>query len=197
MSNRKYKRVPRVFFARPTLTIAPEILGKVLVYNSLKGKMAAKIVEVEAYIGENDPACHAFGGPSARSRPLFGKPGTTYVYFIYGMYYCFNFVTEPEGKAAALLLRAAEPLEGMEIMRQHSPGKTDTQLLNGPGKFCRSFGIDLAHNGLDLTDATIYLEDRSYLATDPKRSGRIGITKAADLQWRFFDAASGSLSRTR
>lgn len=193
---KRRSRLSRSFFARPTLEVAPDILGKVLVYESSAGRLAAKIVEVEAYIGEIDPACHAYGGPTRRSQTLFEKPATVYVYFIYGMYYCLNFVTEPKGIGAAVLIRAGEPLEGGEIMRNNSPGRKESELLSGPGKFCRSFGIDLAHNGLDLTGPTMYLEDRSLVALEPRSSSRIGISKAVDLQWRFFDAASNCLSRT-
>ncbi|MDF1544631.1 MAG: DNA-3-methyladenine glycosylase [bacterium] len=196
MPSAQKKRLGRSFYDRPTLEIAPEILGKVLVYNSKRGRLSARVTEVEAYIGETDPACHAFGGPTRRSQPLFGFPGTAYVYLIYGVYFCFNFVTEREGKAAALLLRGAEAMEGVEIMHENSPGRKENRLLNGPGKFCRSFGIDLTHNGLDLTGNDIYLEDHSFAVTEIGTSTRIGISKGKELMWRFFDVRSDSLSRT-
>lgn len=127
---------------------------------------------------------------------MFGTPGHIYIYFIYGMYHCINFVTEKEGFPAAVLLRAAEPSEGINIMRQFSPNKNDNKLLAGPGLFCRAFGLTREQNGLDLTKSEIYLENRTekndmMIGT----SKRIGINNGQGLPWRFFDTASNSLSR--
>jgi DNA-3-methyladenine glycosylase len=194
MARRKYPKVPRSFYARPTLEVARDILGKYIVYNGTHGRLSAKVVEVEAYIGEDDPACHAFGGPTRRSQPLFGPPGYAYIYLIYGMYHCFNFVTEPQGRAAAVLLRAAEPDEGVEMMRQLSPGRNDTQLLSGPGRFCRSFGLDLTQNCIDLTSDILYLEDRAALIGEVAVSTRIGISKGTNRPWRFYDKDSQCVS---
>ena len=194
MARRKFRKLPRSFYARPTLDVAPEIIGKYIVYQGARGLLSARVVEVEAYIGENDPACHAYGGPTPRSQPLFGPPGYSYVYLIYGMYYCFNFVTEPKGKAAAVLLRAAEPDEGLELMREYSPRKKDAQLLNGPGKFCRSFGLDLNQNCIDLTSDILYLQDRADPVAEVAVTTRIGISKGTNRPWRFYDKHSQCVS---
>ncbi len=160
MSASEHIELPREFFSRPTLEVAPEVLGKYLVYNSPEGRLSARIVEVEAYIGRDDPACHASRGLTPRTRPMFGPAGFTYIYFVYGMYHCLNFVTEPDGAPAALLVRAAEPDEGQSVMGRHSPGKEGPELLNGPGKLRRSFGLTVDQNSLDLTGDTVFVEDR-------------------------------------
>ncbi|MEW6412287.1 MAG: DNA-3-methyladenine glycosylase [Candidatus Zixiibacteriota bacterium] len=195
MVARKSKKLPRLFYNRPTLEVARDLLGKVIVYNSSEGRLSARIVEVEAYIGQDDPACHAARGKTKRNAVMFGEPGHTYVYFIYGMYYCLNFVTEPENQAAAVLIRAAEPLEGIEIMEQNSPRSTEQLLLSGPGKFCRSFGLTREHNGLDLTGDIIYIEDHPDRPARIVTTPRIGINNARDKKWRFCDASSPALSR--
>ncbi|MCM2273112.1 MAG: DNA-3-methyladenine glycosylase [candidate division Zixibacteria bacterium] len=190
-------RLTRAFYDRPTLEVCRDCLGKYLVYISPKGRLAARIVEVEGYIGENDPACHAASGPSKRNRHLYDKPGTAYLYLIYGSYYCLNFVTEKESFPAAVLLRAAEPVEGVEIMRRRTetvlPG---SKLLSGPGRCCRSFGLTLEQNGYDmaLEDSILYLEDRHDPKPEVEVSPRIGITKAADRLWRFYDRDSNAVS---
>jgi DNA-3-methyladenine glycosylase len=168
---------------------------KYIVYRSPSGELRARIVEVEAYVGEGDPACHAACGLTTRNQIMFGPPGFSYVYFIYGMYHCLNFVTEREGFPAAVLLRAAEPFEGIEVMRRLSPGKGDTGLLSGPGKFCRSFGLTREQNGLDLTGDVLFLEDRFEPAAEVVRSERIGVKSGNGLPWRFFDANSQAVSR--
>ncbi|RKX24799.1 MAG: 3-methyladenine DNA glycosylase, partial [Candidatus Zixiibacteriota bacterium] len=157
----------------------------------------AKIVEVEAYIGQDAPACHAAREMTKRNRVMFGKPGMSYIYFIYGMYNCFNIVTEREGFPAAVLLRAAEPGEGLEAMLANSPNKDKQAILSGPGKFCRSFGLTTEHSGLDLTGRMLYLEDRGDVLEEIISATRVGIKQGADLPWRFFDASSSAISRPR
>ncbi len=172
------------------------MLGKYLVYNSPAGRMSARIVEIEAYIGQDDPACHAARGKTDRNAPMFGPGGFSYVYFIYGMYNCLNFVTEKRKHPAALLLRAAEPKEGIDLMRLNSPRiRATNELLNGPGKLCRSFGLTTVHTALDLTGNQLYLEDRNEPSVSFGYSPRIGIRVGADLPWRFFDSDSKALSR--
>jgi len=197
MSSRNYRKLPRSFYERPTLEVAPDLLGKYIVYHSPWGKLSARIVEVEAYIGENDPASHAYRGRTPRNAIMFGPPGFAYIYFIYGMYHCLNFVTEPEGKAAAVLLRAAEPAEGEEIMRRLAGGKVGGALLGGPGKFCRAFGLTREQNGLDLTGDRLYVEDRSVTVAHIKQTTRIGIKAGNDRPWRFVDADSQAVSNER
>ena len=197
MPVRKFKKLTRSFYARPTLEVAPELLGKYVVYQSPVGKLSAKVVEVEAYIGQDDPACHAARGRTQRNAVMFGPPGFAYVYFVYGMYHCLNFVTEPEGFPAAVLLRAAEPEEGKEIMSRLSPGNSGCDLLNGPGKFCRSFGLTREQNGLDLTGNRMYLEDRLVAVAQIRQSTRIGVRNGSDRQWRFYVRDSKDVSRLR
>jgi len=194
MSVSKNKKLPRSFYDRPTLDVAGDLIGKFIVYDSPGGRLSAKIVEVEAYIGTDDPACHAARGKTRRNAVMFGKPGFAYVYFIYGMYYCLNFVTEKEGHAAAVLLRAAEPSEGIDIMKQNSPRQKQHRLLSGPGKFCRSFGLTRDHNELDLTGDILYLEDHRIGSSNIIRTPRIGINHGTELLWRFCDADSEAIS---
>jgi DNA-3-methyladenine glycosylase len=195
MPTKKFRKLTRSFYNRPTLEVAPDLLGKYIVYQSPVGKLSAKIVELEAYIGQDDPACHAARGRTRRNAVMFGPPGFAYIYFVYGMYYCLNFVTEPEGFPAAVLLRAAEPEAGKDIMSQLSPGNSGCDLLNGPGKFCRSFGLTREQNGLDLTGNRMYLEDRLVAVARIGQSTRIGVKNGADRQWRFYDRDSKAVSK--
>jgi len=173
------------------------MLGKLLVYNSPVGRLAARIVEVEAYIGRNDPACHAARGLTERTRPMFGPPGFTYIYFVYGMYHCLNLVTEPEGRPAALLVRAAEPEIGLDTMLKLSGKRSPRGLLSGPGKLCRAFGLTRDQNNLDLTGDTIYIENRNAQVRRIQRSRRIGLKVGQDRLWRFYDADSTEVSKRR
>jgi DNA-3-methyladenine glycosylase len=197
MPEQKVNKLPRLFYQRPTLEVAPDILGKFIVYKAPSGRLSARIVEVEAYIGRNDPACHAARGLTERNRPMFGPAGFTYIYFIYGMYHCLNFVTEPEGSPAAVLLRAAEPDDGLELMLRNSGKDPPRNLLNGPGKFCRAFGLTAEQNDLDLTGDTIYIEDRQEVIRNVQRSQRIGIKVGQNRRWRFYDGDSEAVSKSR
>lgn len=190
----KGKKLPRGFYLRPTLAVASDLIGKTIVYHHPDGVMAADIVEAEAYIGEDDPACHAAVGRTDRNSVMYDKGGKSYIYFIYGMYHCFNIVTEKPGFPAAVLIRAVEPVMGRKIMAAHSPARTK-MLTNGPGKFCRAFGLSREQNGLDLTGSEIYLIDRRNHRPAVETSRRIGIRKGSDKPWRFFDTASPYVSR--
>jgi DNA-3-methyladenine glycosylase len=139
--------LPGSFYARPALTVARELLGAHLVLEEGRLRRVGRIVETEAYIGEHDLACHAAKGLTPRTEVLFGPPGRAYVYLIYGMHHCFNVVTEAPGVAAAVLVRAVEPVEGLP-----TGARTD-----GPGRLCRAFGITLAHNRLDLQASSLYI----------------------------------------
>lgn len=188
-------KLKREFYQRPTLLVARELIGMVLVDRREKDKSRAlRIVEVEAYIGEDDPASHAAPGPTARNRIMYGRAGLAYVYLIYGMYHCLNIVTEKEGFPAAALIRAAEPLEGeLEI----SPKNGQEIRPDGPGKLCLSLGLDRSHSGLDLTENALYLADRNLRPETIASSERIGISAATDRLWRFFDPESSYISTRR
>src|SRR5215212_2053172 len=146
--------LPRDFYARPTLEVARDLIGTVLVHDTAAGRAAGVIVETEAYIGESDPACHAAPGPTARNAPLYGVPGLAYVYLNYGIHYLVNAVTEPEGSPAAVLIRGLEPLDGERVMRRRRargtsrrPGDfTSAELCRGPGNLARALAITLAEN---------------------------------------------------
>lgn len=193
----RFQKLDRDFYERPTLQVATELLGKYIVFKHPQKKLTARIVEVEAYIGKGDPACHAARGKTKRTQVMFGPGGYSYIYFIYGMYHCLNFVTEAQNRPAAVLLRAAEPENGIEIMQKNSPGKKTPVLLSGPGCFCRSFGLTTEQSGLDLTKGSLYLEDRGMKVKKIKRTTRVGINIGTDKMWRFFDKDSPAVSATR
>jgi len=197
MARSKPLKLGRSFYDRPTLDVAKDLIGCHLVFNGPRGKVSGRIVETEAYIGEGDPACHAARGMTERNQVMFGPPGHAYVYFIYGMYHCLNFVTEREGFPAAVLIRAAEPVEGLPVIRKNSPPQPDYALLAGPGKLCRGFDITREQNGLDLTGRILYVEDRHEPPAEIARTPRIGISNAAEVEWRFFDVNSRAVSKHR
>jgi DNA-3-methyladenine glycosylase len=197
--------LPREFFIRNPRKVARELLGKVLVRNSpgsQKSALTARIVEVEAYLSESDPAAHAFAGRTLRNEVLFGPPGYAYVYFIYGNHYCLNVSCEPEGQAGGILFRALQPLTGIEEMAQargitiHTP--RDLRLLtSGPGRLAQAFGITrIRDNGCDLTssESSLWIGDDAYRPTRIVLSPRIGITKAADRKLRYVLAGSPFVS---
>jgi DNA-3-methyladenine glycosylase len=192
------KKLAREFYLRPTLTVAKDLLRKTVVFHPDKEKpdliLAADIVETEAYIGEDDPACHAAVGKTDRNKVMFGDGGHSYIYFIYGMYHCFNIVTERSGFPAAVLIRAVEPVMGHEQMMENSPEGCKLP-TDGPGKFCRAFGLKREHNGIDLTSSELYLVERKGKAARIGVSQRIGIKKGIQKPWRFFDANSNHISR--
>lgn len=180
--------LPRSFYARPTEVVARELLGKVLVRRTRHGVVSGRIVETEAYLGANDRAAHAWHGLTPRTRVLFGPPGRAYVYLIYGMYECLNIVAEPEGIAGCVLIRALEPLEGLEAMRRRRPGARRVEdLANGPGKLTLALGITRRHNGADLTRGPLLVRDSLFKCSfETGVSSRIGITHCADWPLRFF-----------
>jgi DNA-3-methyladenine glycosylase len=194
--------LPRAFYARPTLAVTADLIGKVLVHRTPEGQAAGVIVEVEAYIGESDPACHAAPGPTPRNQPLYGPPGVAYVYLNYGMHYLVNAVTEDEGRPAAVLIRALEPIDGVELMRRRR-GRTGAVaevagLCRGPGNLTKALGISLDHNRLGLTAPPLSIEDWGVQVPEPVWGPRIGIRVGADRPWRCWipDHACVSASRT-
>jgi DNA-3-methyladenine glycosylase len=184
------KKLKRSFYNRPTLTVAEELVGKYFVCVQSGRRVSGKIVEVEAYIGEDDPACHAAPGPTKRNAVMYGPAGYAYIYFIYGMYNCLNVVTEKKGFPAAVLIRAAEPEDGIEMMTTHSPKTPPRLLLSGPGRLCRSMGLTARQSGKDLCGDTLYIEDRGESAVAIVRTPRVGIRKGTDRLWRFVDLLS-------
>ncbi len=193
-------RLGRDFYWRSTLTVARELLGKQLVRVVDDQCISGLIVEVEAYIGEDDAACHAACGRTTRNEAMYGSPGIAYVYFIYGMHHCLNVVTEEEGFPAAVLIRALEPLEGLEIMRCYRPGKPDRELTNGPAKLCQAMAIDKGFNGVDLcTGEGLFIEERPMVAPkEIEASPRIGIKAdevAMSVPWRFYLQGNDFVSR--
>lgn len=183
-------RLPHTFFARPTLEVTRDLLGKILVYQNLAGQ----ITEVEAYIGQNDPACHAARGLTPRNQIMFGPPGLSYIYFVYGMYHCLNIITEKKGFPAAILIRGIKPIRGINQMIKNrglslTPHKLH-HLTNGPGKLCQAFNLTKQQNGIDLCkNPHFYIEKPSpNLTPKPtqiKTTSRIGIKVGQDLPWRF------------
>jgi DNA-3-methyladenine glycosylase len=181
----------RDFFARPAPAVAHELIGMVLC-RSDEG-LLARIVEVEAYT-QDDPACHAYRGRTERTAPLWGPPGHAYVYRSYGMHWCFNVATGREGLGQGCLLRAAQPLAGLEIMRRRRPVDGDGDLLRGPAKLCQAFGISGALTGTDVCGSgTLRFHDdgtRPAVVQGP----RVGVSQAADVPWRFFVPESAWVS---
>jgi DNA-3-methyladenine glycosylase len=182
----------RAFYARSVHDVARELVGCVLRH----GPAAGRIVEVESY-HEEEPACHAYIGPRPRTEVLFGPPGHAYVYRSYGIHALVNAVAEDEGVGAAVLIRALEPLEGIDLMRERRGLETAEELCNGPGKLTQALGIGLDMNGADLAAGLIEVTpaDPGHREPDVVTGVRIGITKAAELPWRFCDATSRCVSR--
>lgn len=176
------------FFSQPTLALARGLLGKHLVHLFNGHVLEAKIVEVEAYHQAGDTASHSYRGPSRRNRVMFGPSGHLYVYFIYGMHYCMNVVTEPSGTGAAVLIRAMEPVAGITVMRrQRARALEDRQLTNGPAKCCRALGIGLESNGRSLLGPDLFLREGPPLPNVVVQvATRIGISKSKQLPWRFY-----------
>ena len=167
-----------------TLDVLQAILGKVLVHERRGRRVSGIVIEAEAYIGEDDPACHAAPGPTKRNAPLYGPPGRAYVYFNYGMHYLVNAVTEAEGSPAAVLIRGLVPLEGIDLMRRRRSGVRDDRLCAGPGNLTKALGIDLRHNKGDLAAGPVRLEDHGFKVRDVAYSTRIGIRVGTDKLWR-------------
>ncbi|MCK4657797.1 MAG: DNA-3-methyladenine glycosylase [candidate division Zixibacteria bacterium] len=186
----------REFYTRPTLTVAEELLGKCLVRQVDGAALVGRIVEVEAYIGEDDPACHARFGRTERNSVMYGRGGFSYIYFIYGMYNMFNIVTEREGFPAAVLVRAVEPLEGIDAMQRLRGTTSVGNLSNGPGKLCRAFGLDTSHSGIDLTGKAIYVSGCESADHSVGVSSRIGIKQGTERKWRFYIEGNRFVSRS-
>lgn len=198
------ERLPREFYARNTLTVARDLLGKRLVRTLEGTRLSGRITEVEAYVGEDDRASHASPGQTPRNTPMYGPPGFTYVYLIYGVHYCLNVVTDRAGFPAAVLIRAIEPLEGLTIMQaRRGLQKPKYNLTRGPGRICQALAVDRRLNNRDLCaeNAQLWIEDDLAIAdTRIARSPRIGVRgdrKAVEVHWRYFIRDSRWVSGTQ
>jgi DNA-3-methyladenine glycosylase len=197
--------LPRRFYNRPSLDVARDLIGKVLVHETRRGVASGVIVEVEAYIGEADPACHAAPGPTSRNAPLYGPPGIAYVYLNYGIHYLVNAVTEAEGWPAAVLIRALEPKDGIPLMRRRRadggvkrPSEIALDdLCRGPGNLTRALGITLKENCLDLTGSALRIEEQGKATRPIAWSRRIGITVGVEQEWRVIATDSAAVSGRR
>ena len=188
--------LPRAFYARHVVKVARGLLGRLLVHETTSGVIAGRIVEVEAYRGAGDPASHAWRGRTPRNRVMFGAPGHAYVYFTYGIHHCVNVVAESAGQAAAVLVRALEPVAGTDLMALARGPMPFARLGRGPGCVAVALGLTRAHDGLDLTQGPLWISD-----LPPRRGGlrvstspRIGIRLATTRLWRMFLAGSPSVS---
>jgi len=194
-------KLSRSFYSRSTLDVASDLLGKVLVRRLKRRKLAGKIVETEAYVGPHDLACHASKGHTPRTSVMFGPAGHAYVYMIYGFYFCLNVVTEPLGYPAAVLIRAVEPLENVDVMRKRrNHPERDTNIASGPGKLCMAMSIDKNLNGADLLGTTIWIEDWKINPGPILSSPRVGVDYAGeykDKPWRFFVDGNPHVSHVR
>lgn len=197
--------LPVAFYRRPTLDVARDLIGKVVVHRTAAGTTAGAIVEAEAYIGEDDPACHAAAGRTARNAPLYGPPGRAYVYLNYGLHDMLNAVTEDEGHPAAVLIRALEPLEGLALMRRRRArapwrkGKgpvADHELCRGPGNLCRAMGITLDDNQRPLTRGPLTIRDHGIAHHEVTWDPRIGIRVGTDRDWRVTVRGHPSVTRS-
>ncbi len=179
------RKLDREFYRRDTIEASKTLLGKILVHETPEGRISGRIVEVEAYI-QGDPAAHSTRGRTPRTEPMFGEPLHAYVYFIYGCHSCINVVTHPDGTAGAALVRALQPLEGIELMKRNRSNLPLHQLCSGPGKLTAAMGIDVSYSGEDLLGDRLYLLDDGTDVGEIVARPRIGIKVATDKLWRFY-----------
>jgi DNA-3-methyladenine glycosylase len=194
--------LPHAFYARPVLTVARDVIGKLLVRVTPAGVMAGRVVEAEAYRGPQDRAAHTWGGRrTARTEAMYGPPGIAYVFFVYGMHWHLNLVTTREGAPHAVLLRAIEPIAGQSLMAaRRGLGEGDVRLTNGPGKLCRALGIDRSQYGADLTRGDLFLTDCDLPRGRVESSPRVGVDYAgtwAQKPWRYFEVGNPWVSKVR
>jgi DNA-3-methyladenine glycosylase len=194
------RTLPRSFYARDPRALAPVLLNKLLVTRTADGvRLAARLVEVEAYCGSEDPGSHAYRGMTLRTEVMFGPPGHLYVYFTYGMHWCANVVATKDGDGAAVLLRAAAPVDGIEIMRDRRvKARRDRDLLAGPARLCQAFGLTGVDNGTDLVRGPVRIVDDGVPPpAEPGISTRIGLARGRgdESLWRYFVPGDPNLSR--
>ena len=191
-------KLARNFYGQPTVHAAQMLLGKYLVRVHPDGVTTGMILETEAYVGLEDKASHASRGRTPRNAVMFGPAGFAYVYVIYGMHHCLNAVTEQEGYPAAILIRAVQPCEGLELMRARRRKEDSRLLANGPGNLCQAFGIERALNGIDLCGDLLFVEDRKISPADIVTTTRVGVDYAGpwkEMPWRFYVAGQPGVSK--
>jgi DNA-3-methyladenine glycosylase len=206
VSSKTIVKLPRSFYLRPTLTVAKDLLGKFLIRKLSRKYLIGKIVEVEAYL-DNDPASHSFRGKTKRNEVMFSEGGHLYIYFTYGMHFCCNVVTEEEGKGCAVLIRAIEPMENIEVMehlRKIDTSKNQFNLTNGPAKLCQAFALGREENGTDLCGKDIWISTEKLAAHGSSLSAhrilastRVGITNGSEHKWRFYIKDNKWVSRKK
>jgi DNA-3-methyladenine glycosylase len=187
-------RIPRSFYERPTSEVARDLLGRELVHDTPEGRASGTVVECEAYLGSGDPGSHASRRKTPRNAVMFGDAGIAYVYFTYGMHYCFNAVAKPVGEAGAVLIRAIEPREGMDLMQRRRGRRDPRELTTGPAKLTQALGIDGRSNGVDLTSSDLYFT----VGVGPGPivvTGRIGLSAGQDMPLRYCIPGSRFLSK--
>ena len=189
--------LPQSFYNRSPDIVARELLGATLVHTAHGHVRAGRIVETEAYFSDNDGACHAASGKTSRNNAMFGPPGHAYVYFCYGNHWLVNAVTEGEGTASAVLIRALEPFEGIDAMRRARGNRPDRELTNGPGKLCAALGITREHNSLPLFSGPLTIRAANAPPAKIRTSRRIGIRDSAHLEARYFIAGNAWVSKAR
>jgi DNA-3-methyladenine glycosylase len=202
--------LPREFFARPSLAVAPDLLGCLIVHETAEGRVAVMLTEVEAYAGESDPASHAYRGRTARNAVMFGPPGHVYVYFTYGMHFCMNLVCQGDPGASAVLLRAGRVVDGAPLAAARRAGRAprasraaprEADLARGPARLCEVLGVDRSQDGADAADPASPL--RALAAPEPvpaagiSRGPRVGVSRAADVPWRFWITGDPTVSPYR
>jgi DNA-3-methyladenine glycosylase len=196
------RRLTRAFYARDARALAPDLLNKLLVHDDPEaGRLAVRVVEVEAYAGADDAGSHAFRGPTPRTETMFGAPGHLYVYFTYGMHWCMNVVAGRRGVASAVLLRAGAPVEGIDVMRaRRSAAHRDRELCSGPARLTQALGVDGRFDGTDLTGGELrLLDDGVPPPTEPGVSTRVGLRagRGHEHPWRWFVPGDENVSRSR
>lgn len=180
-------RLSRRFYARPTLEVAEDLIGRTLFRETAEGAVAGRIVEVEAYLGSADPGSHAFKRRTPRNAVMFGPPGHLYVYFTYGMHYCCNVLTEQDGVAGAVLLRAVEPVQGLELMAARRGTAEPLLLTKGPARLCQAFALARPDNGADLVEGSVWIAARKKMLASLATSARIGLPADLLQPWRIFE----------